>query len=148
MTTVLLVVLVLSVLYLALRIHQLENAVTKLVRIVNKPRQRDRALGREIAELETDLDMLRDLVKQGAASREDFDQADVIPREARPATRGARRNPRTQPPRNRRGCQGGGLLRGEGPRESPSSGLPIGPRSTWGASFSPLECRQPSDRLG
>lgn len=93
MTTVLLVVLVLSVLYLALRIHQLENAVTKLVRIVNKPRQRDRALGREIAELETDLDMLRDLVKQGAASREDFDQADVIPREARPATRGARRNP-------------------------------------------------------
>ena len=140
MTTVLLVVLVLSVLYLALRIHQLENAATKLVRIVNKPRQRDRALGREIAELETDLDMLRAkrTSTKPTLSREKLDRR-------LGALAGT---PRTQPPRNRRGCQGGGLLRGEGPRESPSSGLPIGPRSTWGASFSPLECRQRSDRLG
>lgn len=44
MTTILLVVLVLSILYLALRVRNLENAVNVLAQIVNKPRRRDHAL--------------------------------------------------------------------------------------------------------
>jgi hypothetical protein len=44
MTTVLLVVLVLCVVYLALQVRNLENAVNVLAQIVNKPRRRDHAL--------------------------------------------------------------------------------------------------------
>jgi hypothetical protein len=44
MTTILLVVLVLSILYLALRVRNLENAVNVLAQLVNKPRRRDHAL--------------------------------------------------------------------------------------------------------
>ena len=41
MTIALLVVLTLAVLYFALRLHALEDAVVNLARIVNKPRRRD-----------------------------------------------------------------------------------------------------------
>ena len=54
-TTVLLVVLILCVLYLALRLRALETAVVNLARIVDKPRRRDRAIRKEIAELEDEL---------------------------------------------------------------------------------------------
>jgi hypothetical protein len=76
MTTSVLVVLVLCVLYLALRVHQLSATVAALARIVEKPRRRDRAIRREVHELETDLEMIRDLVS--AASPEDFEEADRI----------------------------------------------------------------------
>ena len=78
MTAVLLVVFMLCVLYLALHIHQLENAVTKLARIVNKPRRRDRALRKEIAQLEEELEEIYE-------DNLDPDEEDV--REARPFAR-------------------------------------------------------------
>ena len=99
MTTVLLVVLVLCVLYLGLRVHQLGSAVSTLARIVEKPRRRDRAIRREIHELETDLEMIRDLVSQGAAKPEDFEEADQIreklDRRLRALTREGRKPPST-----------------------------------------------------
>jgi protein-arginine kinase activator protein McsA len=78
MTTALLVVLVLAVLYLVLRVHMLQNAVLHLSRIVNKPRRRLRAIQKEIKELEDELETLHDLGRHGAATREDFEEADLI----------------------------------------------------------------------
>lgn len=78
MTTALLVVLVLSVLYLALRVHRLHLAVVELARVVNKPRRRDRAILKQIAALEDDLEHIRDLVKEGVADQNDFIQTDLI----------------------------------------------------------------------
>jgi cell division protein FtsL len=52
----LLVLLVLAVLYLALRVHMLQNAIRHLSRIVNKPRRRLHAIQKEIKELEGELE--------------------------------------------------------------------------------------------
>lgn len=76
--TVLLGALVLAVLYLALRVHMLQNAILQLSRIVNKPRRRLRAIQREIKELEDQLETAHDLVREGAATPEDFDEIDLI----------------------------------------------------------------------
>ncbi len=78
MTTALLVVLMLCILYLIIRVRQLEYAVAVLARIVNKPRRRDRALRREVKALESDLDYIRNLAVNGAADPEDFERPNVI----------------------------------------------------------------------
>lgn len=78
MTTVLLVALVLCVLYLGLRVHQLASAVSTLAQIVDKPRRRDRTIRKEVHELEADLEMIGNLVSQGVAKPEDFEEADRI----------------------------------------------------------------------
>jgi cell division protein FtsL len=51
MTAVLLLVLVVCILYLALRVRALKSAVSTLARIVDKPRRRDRTLRKEIRSL-------------------------------------------------------------------------------------------------
>jgi len=78
MITVLLVVLVVAVLYLALRVQMLQNAILQLSRIVSKPRLRLRAIQNEIKELEDELEGLYDLGRHGAATSEDFDAIDLI----------------------------------------------------------------------
>jgi hypothetical protein len=97
MTAALLVVLILCVLYLGLRVHQLGSSVAKLARTVDKPRRRDRAIRREVHELETDLEMIQDLVSHGAASPDDFEEADRIreklDRRLRALTRGSKAPP-------------------------------------------------------
>ncbi len=82
MSTVLLVVLLFcvlfAVLHLANRIHRLENALVDLARIVKRPMRRDRAVRKEIEELEEELEEIGDLAVHAAASEEDFDRAQVI----------------------------------------------------------------------
>jgi len=79
MTAVLLLVLVVCVLYLALRVRALESAVSTLARIVNKPRRRDRAIRKEIEELESKLEQMDDAIAHGyLADTNDFNRADEI----------------------------------------------------------------------
>src|ERR1700731_3082849 len=54
------------------------GAGANLARIVDKPRRRDRAIRKEIKELEGELEYLADIASHGAASPEDFDEADAI----------------------------------------------------------------------
>jgi predicted Holliday junction resolvase-like endonuclease len=80
-TTALLVVLailVLCVVNLILRVRGLENAVTTLARIVDKPRRRDRAIRKEIRELEEELEEMRENAAEGLVDPDEFDRADVI----------------------------------------------------------------------
>ncbi len=79
MTTALLVVLVLCVLYLALRLHRLERAVSAFAHIVDRPRRRDRAIRKEIEELEHELEQLQDATNHGyIPDTDDFNRADEI----------------------------------------------------------------------
>ena len=78
MTTVLPVVLVFAVLYLALRVHMLQNATLHLSRIVNKPRRRLHAIQREIKELEDELETLHGLARHGAATSTDLEDIKLI----------------------------------------------------------------------
>lgn len=52
--------------------------MTYRVERLEKPRQRERALRREIQSLETDLQMVHDIITNGAAKPEDFEEADAI----------------------------------------------------------------------
>ena len=100
-TAIFLVVLILCVLYLSLRLRSLENAVVTLARIVDEPRRRDRAIQKEIKNLEDELEYLSDLASQGAASPEDFDEADLIRAKLDRRIRtlaGRRETPAEQPP--------------------------------------------------
>jgi cell division protein FtsB len=78
MTRVLFALLILTVLYLALRLYQLQRAVTALTRLVEKPRRRSHAIRKEVKELEDELAFIADIVANGAASPEDFVEADAI----------------------------------------------------------------------
>ena len=83
MTTILLVILVLFVLYLAFDIRRLDKAVTNLAYIVNEPRRRHYAIQREISELEQELEQLRADISNDIASGElpdddDLKQVDLI----------------------------------------------------------------------
>jgi hypothetical protein len=78
-TAVVLVVLVLCVLYLAFRVHQLTAVVATLAHIVDKPRRRDHAIREEIAELEAELAETRDEIAEGYLPDEhDFQRAEEI----------------------------------------------------------------------
>lgn len=74
LTTAVVVVLVLVTVHLALRIRNLTYRVERL----EKPRKRERAIRREIQELETDLRMVQDIITNGAAKPEDFAEGDAI----------------------------------------------------------------------
>ena len=78
MTILLLVALVVWAVYLALRVRRLEHAVAALTRTVDKPQKRDRAIRKEIKELEDRLAFIGTLVANGAASPKDVEEADVI----------------------------------------------------------------------
>lgn len=78
MTTILLVVLLVWVVYLALRIRRLEQAVAALTRTVDTPRKRDRAIRKEIKELEDQLAFIGTTIAKGAAGPADLEEADAI----------------------------------------------------------------------
>ena len=74
MTTALLVVLAvlaLCVVSLILRVRALETAIANLARIVDKPRRRDRAIRKEIRELEDELEQMDDDIRSGYLPDED-----------------------------------------------------------------------------
>jgi len=75
---VVLAVLVLCVINLILRVRGLENAVTALARVVDKPKRRDRAIRKEIRELEEELEEMRENAADGLVDEDDFDRAEVI----------------------------------------------------------------------
>jgi len=108
MTILLLVALVVWAVYLALRVRQLEHAVAALTRTVDKPQKRDRAIRKEIKELEDRLAFIGTLVANGAASPQDVEEADVIREKlerglhrVRAADRGRRGRSRLRPARRR-----------------------------------------------
>src|SRR4030081_2618737 len=78
MTILLLVALVVWAVYLALRVRKLEHAVAALTRTVDKPQKRDRAIRKEIKELEDRLAFIGTLVANGAASPKDVEEAAAI----------------------------------------------------------------------
>jgi hypothetical protein len=92
MTILLLVALVVWAVYLALRVRQLEHAVAALTRTVDKPQKRDRAIRKEIKELEDRLAFIGG--RQWSREPEGRRGSRRDPREARAETAGARRQSR------------------------------------------------------
>lgn len=81
MTTPLLLVLAvlaLCVVSLIFRVRALETAIANLAQVVGKPKRRDRAIRKEIRELEEELEEMRENASHGLVDPDDFDRADVI----------------------------------------------------------------------
>jgi hypothetical protein len=78
MTIFFLVLLTFALLYLALRLHNLEHAVIALAKVVDKPRRRDRAIRKEIRELEEELEQIGDMARRGLIGTDDMNRADDI----------------------------------------------------------------------
>lgn len=78
MSSLVLIVLVVWAVYLSVRVRQLERTVATLTHTVDSPRKRDRAIRKEIKELEDKLAIIVTAAASGAASPEDLKEADAL----------------------------------------------------------------------